>query len=440
MLAPIALAQPLPTLWQAALAADPAVSASHSQAMATQERLLQARAALGPTASLSASASATRYRDAADLDTRSFSTRQANLQLTQPLLRPGLLRAREQAQALDAQAQAQWRQARMEASQRFVDALAEFLKARDAVALLQVQQIAAREQLALARRKLAVGTVPVTDEREAQARVDGVLAQLGAAQSEWRLRRQVLAELTGVAIAGLDDRTLPGTGLPSVADDDAAWLDALLARNPQVEQARHALAAATAEIGKAQAGHAPGIDLSYTYALNADTGTALTPIPRRGTSRQLGINITVPLYSGGATDSRVREALALQDKARFELDAARRSVTLAARQLVSAGRSARTQAQGLEAAVLFAQTALRSQRRGYEVGVRVMAEVLDAQGRLHEVRRDLSRARYDAWAASLKLEALAQRLGDEDFQRLDQALVAVAAPVPLQGPIREAQP
>ena len=116
--------------------------------------------------------------------------------------------------------------------------------------------------------------------------------------------------------------------------------------------------------------------------------------------------------------------LAQGDKAQSDVDAARRSVTLGVRQGFSATLSSASQARGLEAAVKSAETSLRANRRGYEVGMRINAEVLDAQTRVYESRRDLSRARYDAWVQFVKLKAVAGRLAPNDLDELDGLLVA----------------
>jgi outer membrane protein len=103
----------------------------------------------------------------------------------------------------------------------------------------------------------------------------------------------------------------------------------------------------------------------------------------------------------------------------------------------SAALSALMQARGLATAVSSGELALRANRRGYESGTRVMAEVLDAQSKLFETQRDLTRARYDAWLSLLRLRALAGRLGEEDFRALEALLVAVPRELPVRAPNRE---
>ena len=158
-------AQSLSQLARAALAADPAVAGAQAQIRAAEKRIVQARAAFGPAASINASQAETRYAEAPSYDVRNFRAKQAALQVTQPLLRPILFSALDSARAQFDQAGAGLQQARSDSMQRLVEASFEVLKTRDGVALAQAQRIATAEQLAAAQKSFKVGTVPVTDVR-----------------------------------------------------------------------------------------------------------------------------------------------------------------------------------------------------------------------------------------------------------------------------------
>lgn len=392
--------------------------------------MIQARAGFGPTVVATANRTETRYRDMLieEQPLRPFAAKQASVQLTQPVLRGALYSSFEASQAQLEQAQAQLEQARAEAIQRFVEACFDVLKARDALGLSQAQRAATSEQLLSAQRAYKVGTSPVTDVREAEAKADAVAAQLAAAEFDLELKQQVLAEIAGQRVPALLGRGLGATQLPQLdASSVLDWLAGALNDNAQMMQARHALTAAEAEVRRAAQAHAPTADLTYTYTRNSETGSSTSPFPRSAESNAVGLNVNIPLFASGATQAKVREALALRDKAQSDVDAARRTVTLAVRQGFSATLSALSQAHGLEAASKSAEVSLRANRRGYEVGMKVNAEVLESQSRLFEARRDLSRARYDAWVNYVKLKAAAGRLTDADLSQIDGLLMPVQA-------------
>lgn len=425
-------AQSLSELYTHALGLDPAVAGARAQLHAAEQRQTQARAGFGPTAAMVGNYSETRYREAPEYEQRKFQAKQLNLQITQPLLRSALIPSLDSAAAQVEQAKALVDQARADAAQRLVEACFEVLKARDALALARAQRLAIDEQLKSAQHSFRIGTAAIIDVREAEAKADALAAQVSAAEFELDLKLQIVTELTGQSSMALMERGLSGQQLPSLqATATSQWLADAQHGSAQLQQALRALASAEAEVSKAWHGHAPTADLTYAYGRSADTGTFTTTIPRRGINSTVGVSLNVPLFASGATHAKVNEARALRDKALSDVDAARRAVNLNVRQAASATLSAISQAHGLEAAVRSQELALRANRRGYEVGMKVNAEVLDSQSRLFEARRDLSRARYDAWNNFIKLKALAGRLDDGDIHSLEMLLVPVTAESPV---------
>jgi outer membrane protein len=195
-----------------------------------------------------------------------------------------------------------------------------------------------------------------------------------------------------------------------------------------VQQALHAYEVADAEVSKSGRAHAPTADFTASYSMSSESGSITSVFPRRANSRQVGVNINIPLFASGATQAKVLEAMAARDKAQSDIDAARRTVTLGVRQNFSATLSAISQARGLEAAVKSTEIALRANRRGYEVGMKVNAEVLESQTKLFEARRDLSKARYDAWVNFVKLAAISGKLSESDLDQLEGLLVEQSTP------------
>ena len=269
----------------------------------------------------------------------------------------------------------------------------------------------------------------MTDVRESEAKADAVAAQVFAADSDLGLRQQVLTELTGLAATAWLGRALDGTQLPALPPGSLlVWLADAASFNPQIAQARQSVETADAEVRKARLGHAPTADLTYSFTQSNDNGTVTSVFPRRGDIAALNFNLTIPLFASGATQFKVKEALALRDKAQADWDGARRNVALAVRQSFANALAAIGQARGLEAAVKSQELSLRANRRGYQVGMKVNADVLEAQTKLFETQRDLSRARYDAWTTFLKLKAQSGQLTQEDIEALDAALVVRPTP------------
>jgi outer membrane protein len=212
MLLPLGVqAQWLVDLHRRALALDPAVQGAEAQFRAADERVLQARASFGPTASASYSQNSTRYREEPDNALRPFSATQYGLQVTQPLIRTALVPALEGAQAQRDQAGRALAQARTDAGLRLIEAVFDLLKARDALAQADAQRLAADEQLASARRSFQVGRATVVDVRDAEGRIATVTAQRAAAAADLRMRRGLLEDLVGTAGPAVRCRCCPTT-------------------------------------------------------------------------------------------------------------------------------------------------------------------------------------------------------------------------------------
>ncbi|HEY0943726.1 MAG TPA: TolC family protein, partial [Opitutaceae bacterium] len=142
----------------------------------------------------------------------------------------------------------------------------------------------------------------------------------------------------------------------------------------------------------------------------------------RTDANTVGLQLNVPIFAGGAVSSREREAAALKLKADADLDDARRTAALAARQAYLGVTSGMAQVKALEAAQVSSTSALEANRLGYEVGVRINIDVLNAQSQLADTQRQLARARYDTILAQLRLKAAAGTLGEEDVQLIDALL------------------
>jgi outer membrane protein len=204
------------------------------------------------------------------------------------------------------------------------------------------------------------------------------------------------------------------------------WVSTAQGQNYSVLGQQLALEIAQREIKRNRAGHAPTLDLVASRGrtvVNGSPTTTATIIPGTQTNAsQIGVQLNVPLFSGFATTSRVREAIALEDKARSELENTRRVAEQSARQAFLGVSSGLAQVRALQAAEISSQSALEANQLGYEVGVRINIDVLNAQQQLFSTRRDLARARYDTVLNGLRLKNAAGVLKEEDLQQVNALL------------------
>ncbi|MBV8619803.1 MAG: TolC family outer membrane protein [Curvibacter sp.] len=421
-------AQSLTELFDAARGYDAGYNAARAQFDATLARSDQARANLRPTVGLQSQLQRTEV--SGNIDTvpyfrHPYGTWQNGISLTQPLYRPGNVAAYEQGKRLLDQADAQLALADQDLIVRVSQAYFDVLAAEDNLQTVQAQKKAVEEQLASAKRNFEVGTATITDTREAQARRDLVLSQEIAAGNDLQVKRLFLDQLVGRN--GIQPRPLkPGLDLPALPSDRVdAWVESSR-EHPNVQLARTALEIARLEVQKAEAGEKPTLDLnaSYGYARNVD-GSSLNPastLSSRIYQGAVGITLNVPLYAGGALQGRIRETLSLEDKARNDLEGAERGVAQATRSAFFGVVSGLSQVKALEAAELSSQSALEANQLGYQVGVRINIDVLNAQSQLYQTRRDLAQARYNVLVGGLRLRQANGSLREEDLQAVNALL------------------
>lgn len=421
----LAQAQSLVQLTEQAQTYDAAWQSARAQLDATISKGAQAQAGLLPRIGIQAGSqySETRVRSdfpAARLDARQDS---ASLQAQQPLYNPANLVTYRQGQRSVDLAYAQVDAAAQNLLVRAAQAYFQVLTAQDTLQLVQAQKRAVSEQLAFAQRNFEIGTATVTDSREAQARFDLVRAQEIAADNQLRVSQAALEQLVGVAGASPWPLEQP-VRLPTLAPADlASWLALAADHSPLVRQAQIALDVAQLETDKAQAGHKPTVDLQASYGTQRNPdGTAAMPYRNNATVGTVGVVMNIPLFAGFAVQNRVKETLSLEEKARADLEDTRRQVAQAVRTAYFGVQSATGQVQALEAAVASNQSALEANKLGYEVGVRINIDVLNAQSQLYQSQKDLAQARYNLLVGHLQLRQAAGNLDMQDVHAINQLL------------------
>ena len=424
-LAAPAQAQSLIELVDSARAYDSTWQSAQAQLEAAQRRADQARAGLLPSAGLSAGVSRSNTEVTRPPVDRSSGTQNLALSASQPLYRPANRISYEQGQRGVDVAQAQLDAAQQDLLIRVSQAYFDVLSAQDTLTFVQAQKAAVSEQLAAAKRNFEVGTTTITDTREAQARFDLVTAQEIAAENDLRVKKLALDQLVGIQGTRPQPVALP-LQLPEVQPANVeSWVQTAQDQQPGVRQAALALDVARLETRKAETGHLPTLDLQASYSVtHSPNGTATLPnVNTRTNNATVGLAMNLPLFAGFALQNRVKETLALEQKAEADLETARRNVAQATRSAFFGVQSGIGQVKALEAAEQSSQSALDANKLGYQVGVRINIDVLNAQSQLFQTKRDLAVARYNVLLGQLKLRQAAGTLSLDDVKALNQQLV-----------------
>ncbi|HYN26860.1 MAG TPA: TolC family outer membrane protein [Burkholderiales bacterium] len=421
-----ALSADLLAVYREATLQDAVYASAKAQYIAAQERLPQARALLLPNVNFGAGAN---YNDVdAEFENSTFASGRRDfydynygVTVIQPLYRKQNAVAYEQAKIQVSQAQTQFTVAAQDLMTRVAQAYFDVLLARANLRTIESQKIAVAQQLEQAKRNFVVGTATITDSREAQARYDLVVAQELGAQNEVEVKNRALEQLVGKPAGELAGLTTPITlNAPQPAQMDA-WVEQAYQSSLQIALAQQSLELAAREIERASAGHRPTLDavgsLTHDYASSSVQG-----IGRDIRALVIGVQLNVPLYQGGAISSRVREAVANQERARQDLENARRSAALQTRQAYLGVTSGLAQVKALQQAVASTQLQLESTKLGQEVGVRTAVDVLNAEQQLSLARSNLAQALYNAILNQLRLKAAVGKLAEADLADINALL------------------
>ncbi|SIT48638.1 Type I secretion outer membrane protein, TolC family [Paraburkholderia ribeironis] len=303
-------------------------------------------------------------------------------------------------------------------AQAYLDALA----AHDGFLLAQEHQRSVNEQLALTARSFALGAATVVDLDEAQAAADAAQADLIQAQGVLDRRYAALQKIVGHPVDGVDPLDAKA-GLPAVAQDASdRWVAEAQTSGFEVKRQEIALEISRREVSKTDAGYMPSVSIigsvSHGNAAFINGQTNFYTGANRATSGEIGIQISIPLFDGLSTVSRKRETLALRDKVEDDLEGSRRSAALDARQSFLGVQDGLAQVVALRTAQRSAETALKSNQKGFRVGVRINADVLGAEDKLFGTRRDLAKARYDTLMQFLHLKASIAQLDQTTLSQL----------------------
>lgn len=426
--------QNLAEIFQLGKQNDATWASARSGNTAAQERLVQGKSLLLPTVTLDATAN----HQQTDLEREGgpgvlgrsghdqYDTYGYNLRVSQPIYRKQNFVVYEESKIQVAQADVQLNASLQDLILRVAQVYFDMLLAQDSVELNNAQKTAIANQLEQAKVSFEVGTATITDVHEAQARYDLTLAQEIALKNELEVKKQAVQRIIGQMpqrIAILQDKPALKPVDPASMDQ---WVEIAERENLKLRVQQKAMEIADQEVLKAKAGHHPTLDVVGSYSENRANGGVngdLTGYQKDFAVTTVGLQLQIPLYQGGAISSREREAIANQQKARNDLEAARRQADFDVRQAYLEATSNLSQVQAYEQALLSSQSSLESTKLGYEVGVRTSVDVLNAQQQFYSSKRDLLRVRYNYLLSRLKLKGASGLLAETDLVETSQLLV-----------------
>ena len=428
---PLASKTDLVSVYQQAVNNNADLAAARAQFRARQEVVPQARAGLLPNLSAGAELSDTET----DVDTsrgstslsRSGTVYQATL--SQPIFRADRWFQLKAAEAVSEQAAIEYSIAEQDLILQSAQAYFAVLRAQDNLAAVKAEEAAFKRQLDQANERFEVGLSDKTDVLEAQAGFDTARANRSIAQRQVEDAFQALYTLTNREFLALEGirHTLPV--LAPVPNEAKAWVDTATRQNLNLLAVNYAVTAAEETLRQRRAGHAPTLDAVASYrkgdndALGFSNSQSIPgfDMPRYTgdvEQRSIGLQLNIPLYSGGLTTSQSREAYYQLSQSEQQRESLRRQVVEATRNLHRAVNTDIEQVQARRQSIISNQSALEATEIGYQVGTRNIVDVLDTQRRLYGAVRDYNNARYDYILDNLRLKQAAGTLNPDDLQQL----------------------
>ncbi len=428
---PLASKTDLVSVYQQAVNNNADLAAARAQFRARQEVVPQARAGLLPNLSAGAELSDTET----DVDTsmgstslsRSGTAYQATL--SQPIFRADRWFQLKAAEAVSEQAAIEYSIAEQDLILQSAQAYFAVLRAQDNLAAVKAEEAAFKRQLDQANERFEVGLSDKTDVLEAQAGFDTARANRSIAQRQVEDAFQALFTLTNREYKALEGirHTLPV--LAPVPNEAKAWVDTATRQNLNLLAVNYAVTAAEETLRQRRSGHAPTLDAVASYRKGDNdalgfSNTQSTPrfdMPRYTgdvEQRSIGLQLNIPLYSGGLTTSQSREAYYQLSQSEQQRESLRRQVVEATRNLHRAVNTDIEQVQARRQSIISNQSALEATEIGYQVGTRNIVDVLDTQRRLYAAVRDYNNARYDYILDNLRLKQAAGTLNPDDLQQL----------------------
>jgi len=426
-------------IYQQALQSDPQIHEAEARRLAALEARPQARSSLLPQLSVGGDWTRSEF-DGTSVEIDSDGSlgsltsasesevRRWQFTLRQTLFRwdqiVGLRRADKIVAKAEAQREAAQQDLIVRVAQRYFDVLA----AEDRLTSIHADRTAIARQLEQAKQRFEVGLIAVTDVQESQAAYDQAVANEIAAKRSLATAREFLREITGEYVPAL---SAPGDDFPLITpepNDEASWVDLSLSQNLNLIASRLDEQLARDEISFQRNGHYPTIELvansgdSETDSDRSFNNSPFIPADSDGNQDSVSVQFNLPLFAGGGTTSRVREAVYLHRASREQLQRVTRETERQARDAYLGVISERSRVKALQQAVASSRTALEATQAGFDVGTRTIVDVLNSQFSLYAAITNYYQSRYDYLLNALRLKQAAGNLAVQDLERIDQHL------------------
>ena len=420
------VAADLMQVYREAVNNDPTFAASRSTLDAGREKMPQGRAGLLPSLSLSGNTTwnenEVSFRTNPALNGKpQFNSNGYSVSLSQPLFRWQNWVSYDQSKLQVVQAEANFVQARQDLILRVAQAYFDVIYSNENLKAVRANKSAIVQQLELAKKSFEVGTATITDTHEAQARFDLASAQEIAAESEVQIRQRALQAIIGKEPSALAPPRKGAELTPPQPSDMKLWVAAAEKDGIPVQVQQAAAAIAAREVDKQRAGHYPTLDLVANAGSSKSFGSTTLGL-LDSDFKNVGVQLNIPIFQGGLVMSREREASANRAAAESSLEAARRNAALSASQSYLGVVNGLGQVKALKAALISSQSALESNKLGYEVGVRINIDVLNAENQVYVTRRDFAKAVPDTLMSQPRPKAAVGALGEDDVAAVNALL------------------
>lgn len=446
-------AKDLLSLFGDAAVSDPTYNAAKGAYIAGKENFWQGLSYLMPqvAGNYSANNNSIRYvnRQAAQQD-KTFDLSQWTVQLTQPVFNWAAFEKFRSFNALDGIAEVTFAQAQQDLVLRVSQAYFDVLAAQDNLDLYRNKKRLIKEQYEQAKRNFEIGTATIVDSIESQSRYDLAAAQELQAQTDLSNKITALEVIVGQKLAGIRP-VAQNAKIGMVADNRKVkfrkgdkgvvanqeqinelnlptgqtmedWIRQAEEVNYNVLAGKLGVDSAKANLNAARAGHLPSVNFVGSVQNLNQSGSLLQQYPSNYFNNQYGVQISVPIFSGGYTQSVVRQSAGLLQQAEANFELAKRTSAQQAKQAFLGFNTGLAQVKAYETAEQSALQSLKSNSLGYDVGVRINIDVLNAQDQLFTTRTGLYKSRYDAIMNGLKLKSAAAILSDEDLRAVNALL------------------
>ena len=421
--------------YEAARVHDAQYRAAGHDLDASRQSVPVARSALMPSVALSmsgADVSGSRaFPNAVNQEVRvrvDYSTPQANLALRVPVFNHEARSRLSQAEAQADMAESVFRSRGLELIDRLAVGYLQVLLADEAKRLADVQVQALTSQLAQAQQRLQRGEGTRVDVAQTQAALDVSRVRVVEADDQLDLTRRQLRRITGLPTP--PSRQVPGDYMPAPLPPEGLhqWLSLAVSQSPTLQARQQALTAARMGVSRQYAGHLPRLDL--VASLSRSQNESLSNLNQTSVLRSIGMQLNVPLYSGGGVEASVKQAMAEQARAEEDVRAEREALEVEVQRHYQAVASGPSRITAYSRAVESAELALQGARRALEAGVGTNNDVSETLARRFSAARDLAQARIDYLTSRLRLMLQAGMPMSEVATDIDRALTVVTGSTP----------